>query len=342
VRIWLIGLGTVGRWLLRALDSGAEDLRERYGFEAVVVGAGRGRDGFIHDPDGLAIAPLLALLERSGSLEDHPGAAHWGTVADGLRETEADVLVEVGSSPASDGEPGATHVRAALERGIPAVCSNKWPLAHRGVELARLARERRTALRAEATVMSGTPVLSALREGLAGARPAAARGVLNATANFILSAIAAGAPYEEAVESARAQGLAERDPSADLDGHDSVAKVMILAALVFGVQLRVQEVAREGIAGLDPSTLRAAAAAGEPVRLVETIEAGQAGGLRAAVGPGPVPAGDPLAATGGATCGLVVRADPVGEVAVIGPGAGPELAGQGVLSDLIAVARTVP
>jgi homoserine dehydrogenase len=99
------------------------------------------------------------------------------------------------------------------------------------VELAELARSRGVAFRAESTVMSGTPVLSALVDGLAGAVPVALRGLLNATANFILSRMAEGRTYEDALAEAQRAGLAERDPAADVEGHDAVAKVMILSAL---------------------------------------------------------------------------------------------------------------
>ena len=145
--------------------------------------------------------------------------------------------MEVTASPPVDGEPGLTHMREALGRGIPVVTSNKWPVALHGAELATLARSQGAAFRAESTVMSGTPVLSALTEGLAGTVPVALRGVLNATANVILSKMADGTSYEDALAEAQRAGLAERDPAADVEGYDATAKVMILSALVFGRQL---------------------------------------------------------------------------------------------------------
>ena len=112
----------------------------------------------------------------------------------GAARYEADLLVEVTASPPADGEPGLTHIREALQRRIPVVTSNKWPVALHGAELAALARRQGAAFRAESTVMSGTPVLSALAEGMAGAVPVGLRGVLNATANAILSRMADGIP----------------------------------------------------------------------------------------------------------------------------------------------------
>jgi homoserine dehydrogenase len=326
MRVWLVGFGTVGRWLANALDSNAE----RLGVEVKVVGVANERDGFVHDPDGL---DLRALLEGE-RLASRPGPS----ALEGLRATEADLLVEVTASPAAGGEPGLSHMREALGRGIPVVTSNKWPVALHGVELAALARERGVQFRAESTVMSGTPLLSTLTEGLAGAVPLGLRGLLNATANFILTRMAGGRSYEDALAEAQAAGLAERDPAADVEGHDSVAKVMILSALVFGRQLGIEDVGRRGIDEIEDGELEEAAATGRRVKHVATLEF-EGTDVTARVRPELVPADDPLARIEGTTNAVVCRADPVGEVTVSGPGAGPQLAGQGVLSDLIAVAN---
>jgi homoserine dehydrogenase len=343
LRIWLIGFGTVGQWLARAVDSKAERLADRYGIEVAVVGVANARDGYVGAADGLDLPALLELAAAGRSLAEQPGVRRWPTALEGLRATDADLLVEVTASPAGDGEPGYAHMREALDRGIPVVTSNKWPVALHGVELAELARTRGVAFRAESTVMSGTPVLSTLVDGLAGAAPIAVRGLLNATANFILSRMTGGMAYDEALAEAQAAGLAERDPGADVDGDDSVAKVMILSALVFGRQLRREQVACRGIAGMARAEIERAASDGARLKHVATLDfaaPGGAGGVVARVEPELVPGDDPLARIEGTTNAVVCRASPLGEVAIVGPGAGPQLAGQGVFSDLIAVARS--
>jgi homoserine dehydrogenase len=341
-RIWIVGFGTVGQWVASAVTTHADRLAERYGVTVSVVGVAGARDGFVYREDGLDVPALLAAAAGGRPLRDHPGVQHWTSALDGLRATEADVLVETSASPASDGEPGFAHMREALERGISVVTSNKWPVALHGVELAGAARRQRAAFRAESAVMSGTPLLAALVDGLAGAEPIALRGVLNATANDILTAMAAGKTYEQALADAQQAGLAERDPSADVDGPDTVAKVMILAALVFGRQLRTADVACRGITGVTREEVERAVARGGRVRHVASLEfAGPdgSGAVDARVQPMAVSADDPLARIDGTTNAAIVRADPLGEVTIAGPGAGPELAGQGVFSDLIAVAR---
>jgi homoserine dehydrogenase len=342
VRIWIVGLGTVGQWLLRALHSKAPRLAARYSFVPKVVGVANAQDGFVYDSGGLDPQTVLAFASARRSLTELDGTRHWPSSAEGLAATESDMLVEVTASSADSGEPGVTHIRDALRRGIPVVTSNKWPVALKGVELAALAREQGVPFRAESTVMSGTPVLSTLVEGLAGTTPISLRGILNATANFILTRMEQGTSYEDALTEAQDLGLAERDPTADVEGFDAMAKAMILAGLVFETQLRPEDVVRRGISIIDRAQIEAATSEGARIKQLVTLERSEAAGaasLTARVEPALLPDEDRLAGVSGVANAVACRAEPLGEVIVTGPGAGPELAGQGVFSDLIAVAR---
>jgi homoserine dehydrogenase len=346
MRIWLVGFGTVGQWLGRVLGEQASALEARYGLAPRVVGIATGHDGFVYAPDGLDLAAARSAAQTGRPLAELPGIRHWSSALDGLGATEADLLVEASASPPEEGQPGLAHLREALRRRIPAVTSNKWPVALDGVALAALARDQGVPFRAESTVMSGTPVLSTLTEGLAGARPLGVRGLLNATVNDILTRMAGGLSYSDALAAAQDAGLAEPDPAADVSGLDEVAKVMILSALVFGRQLTRADVSYRGIDDLPDEALDEARAAGGTLKHVATLsfagpggEWGGTGAVSARVQPEVVRPDDPLAGVDGAVNALVCRAEPVGEVTITGPGAGPELAGQGVLSDLIAVAR---
>jgi homoserine dehydrogenase len=154
--------------------------------------------------------------------------------------------------------------------------------------------------------------------------------------------MAHGLSYAEALAEAQRVGLAEPDPGADVEGHDTVAKVMILSALVFGRQLRREQVTCSGITSITGEQARQAASDGARLRHVATLGFSGPGGtgtVTARVQPQVVPADDLLARVDGATNALVCQASPVGEVTIIGPGAGPHLAGQGVLSDIIKIAR---
>jgi homoserine dehydrogenase len=329
VRVCVVGTGTVGRWLLRAIGRDRERLAARYGVRLSVVAVG-GRDGMVGDPDGIDVDEVLALRSRGGSLAELDG--HRDSVLEGVAEVDADVLAEVSQSPPADGEPGLSHIRAALDRGIAVATSNKWPVALAGVELAERAWLNGIGFKAESTVMSGTPVLAALTDGLGGATPLRLRGVVNATVNVICSRMEQGVGYPEALSEAQAAGLAERDPSADVDGLDSVAKLMVLSALVFGEQLELRDVTCHGLSELAASGLRP----GARVREVATLD--PAAGRRS-VEATILADDDPLGAIVGATNCIRFAAEPLGEVSISGPGAGPALAGQGVFSDVIALAR---
>src|SRR5919108_5383795 len=301
VRVWVVGFGTVGQWLLRALDHSAVELERRYAARFEVVGLANRRDGFLYRPRGIDLRSAIALAADGRSLRELPGVSHWGTALEGMRATEADVLVEVSASPSVSGEPGRSHLEEALARGIPAVTSNKWPVALDGVRLAELGRKHSASLRAESTVMSGTPVLSTLTRGLAGASPVAVRGVLNATANYVVSEMFRGRSYGDALADAQRTGLAERDPSADVDGHDTVAKIMVLAALVFRQQLRLADISRRGISSVTQEAVDAARSEGRQIREVATLEPSPnaAGALTARVEPVALAADDPLARVDG-------------------------------------------
>jgi homoserine dehydrogenase len=313
----------VGEWLLHAMDRHGDRLRDRYGIDLKLVGLGSRSGGFVYREDGIDMA-------------DRASGDRWPTALAGLEATDTDILVEVTQSPSSDGEPGLSHLRHGLRRGVSVATSNKWPVALAGVELVALADRYGGGIRAESTVMSGTPVLAALTTGLGGAEPLALRGIVNATVNFICTRIAAGGTYAEALAQAQEAGLAERDPSADVDGLDATAKLMVLSALVFGVQLEVSDVARRGLSALGEAEFEAALARGDRVR--ELVELAPGAG-RSTVEARPITPDDPFFAVDGTTNAIRLQVDPLGEIAISGPGAGRALAGQGVFSDLIALAR---
>lgn len=316
VRVAIVGLGVVGRWVLEAL-------RDEAWVDVQLVAAADRQSGLIHRPDGLEIHDVLD-AKANGLLADIPGVKRWPTVLNGLGEIEIDVLIEVSQSP-RDGEPGRSHIQDALARGIAVVTSNKWPIATAGLELLEIARENSTQLRAESTVMSGTPVLSTLTEGIAGATPLRLRGVVNATVNFICSRVAAGDTYERALAMAKEIGLAEPDPGADVNGDDAISKLMVLAAFVFGIQLTASDVSQRGLSTLEIRP-------GDRIREVMTLDPRRS---RFSVDAGPVSVDDPLALLDGARNAIIAEIDPIGEIMIAGPGAGPKLAGQGVYSDLL-------
>ena len=340
LRLSILGFGTVGQGLAELLAARQHWLRHDYGLAVTLVSVANARHGFIYREEGLDLPTLLALAAARKPLVDHPGVQHWGNTLEGLQATSADVVAEVTGTNLRDAEPGIGHIRAALSQGMHVITANKGPGALAAAELFALAQKHEVQLRMEAAVMAGTPVLSTIREGMAGANVTALRGILNGTTNYILSAMAAGRDYTAALAEAQAQGYAEADPTADVEGYDSLAKTLILAALVFGRPLRPDQVLRRGIANLSRNQVQRAIDNDRRIKLVATLRRpSESGTLAASVEPLELPLSDPLARVDGVMNAITIQSDTLPEVTITGPGAGRLPTAQGLLADLIAIAQ---
>ncbi len=338
VRLGLIGFGNVGQGLAQILrDRGAEYARD-FGLEFQIVGIADARLGCAALPEGWAPGQLLEHVERSGSLKGLPGEQPGWDALDLVRECSADAIVELSYTNLQTGEPATSHIIAALSRGLHVVTTNKGPVALHYERLAALAQQHGVQLGVEGTVMSGTPTLRLGRELLAPAGILGVEGILNGTTNFILTRMETGAPYPEALAEAQRLGYAEADPTGDVEGFDAAGKVVILARLLFGIGLGMADVDRQGITGLTPADIEAARAAGERWKLIGSL-AVEAGQVTASVRPTRLPLSNPLAGVGGATNAIQFHTRLLGDVTLIGPGAGRLETGAAVIEDLVAIFR---
>ncbi len=340
-RLILVGFGVVGQGFARLLAGKQAFLQERYSVDLRLVGVANARHGLIYDEVGLHLPKLLELATSQRPLTDYPGAQRYPTALDGLLTIDADVLVEVSPTNLRDAQPALSHIRTALVRNMHVVTANKGPGALAAGELLALAREHGVSLRMESSVMAGTPVLSTIREGMAGSDITAVRGILNGTTNYILTAMSRGQSYADALADAQAKGYAETDPTADVEGFDAVAKTMILAALVFQRPLKIEDVYRQGITTITQQQVQAASDMGERIKLIASLrqqasQDGQQADLEASVQPVALPLSDPLARVDGAMNALTIEADTLSAVTIIGPGAGGIETAQGLLADVLA------
>ena len=341
LRLSIVGFGVVGQGLAELLHTKKDLLEQQYDLSVTLVGAANARHGFIYKEDGLDIPLLLELAAAQQPITLHPNIQHWAHALEGLQATQADMLAEATGTNLQDAEPGMSHIRAALMKGMHVVTANKGPAALAAKDLLLLAHQQNVQLRMESTVMAGTPVLSTIRQGLAGSRIRAVRGILNGTTNYILTAMAAGREYAEVLKEAQAQGYAEADPTADVEGYDAVAKVLILAFLAFGHSLRPDQVVRQGITSITKEQMSQAAHNNACIKLIASLQVAHELGdtpLDARVGPIELPLSDPLARVNGAMNAITLQTDTLSSVTIIGPGAGRLETGQGLLSDLIAIA----
>ncbi|HYK85944.1 MAG TPA: homoserine dehydrogenase [Ktedonobacteraceae bacterium] len=342
LRLSIVGFGVVGQGLAELLALKQTHIRHEFDLEVILVSVANARHGFIYREEGLDIPTLLALAEARLPLTQHPGVTHWTNTLEGLQATQADMLAEATGTNLRDAEPGISHIRAALSKGMHVVTANKGPAALASPQLFALAHLNHVHLRLESTVMAGTPVISTIREGMAGSNITAIRGILNGTTNYILSAMATGRDYTEVLAEAQAQGYAEADPTADVEGYDALAKTLILASLIFGQNLKPEQVTRQGITAITREQVQQASHENKRIKLIASLQLDPTSKqLEARVEPVALPLDDPLARIDGVINALTVQSDTLPEVTIIGPGAGRLATGQGLLADLLAIARTL-
>lgn len=326
VRVGLLGAGTVGRAVIDGLLEHPERLAAS--------------DGAALRLAGIAVRDLARSRDR-----DLPADLLTDAPAHLVADPGTDVIVEVMGGD----EPARTLIAAALGAGKSVVTANKHVLAHHGPALEHAARKTGAALRFEAAVGGGIPVLGPLAHDLAANHVTRVRGIINGTTNYILTAMTQdGRPYQDVLEDAQVLGYAEADPSGDVEGDDAVNKLVILARLAFGRWLAPNTIGRRpptargsgkpGITGVTEREIEGAAALGLSIKLLATATR-RDDDIEAAVIPTAIPAHSPFGWTDGVLNRVEIDAEPLGTIGLSGPGAGGSATSSAVLGDLVAIAR---
>jgi len=334
--LFFLGFGTIGRALGRLLLEKQTLLQETYGATIQPVAVATRRHGCAIDPAGLDMAGLLALADSGGRIGKR--SLEQSGLEDAMKESKADILLEITPTDRETGEPAITHIRTALRCGLHAITANKGPVAYAYQELRDLAQRAGRRFLFESSVMDGTPVFSLRREALPAARILGFRAILNSTTNYLLTRMEKGMDFEEAVQAAQAVGIAEADPMADVDGWDAALKVAALVNVWMDYPLNPNAVIRQGIGGLDPVDIRRARIEGRPFKLM-CRAARTAAGIAASVRPEQIAADDPLASASGTGTMLCLESDAMPGLIVGGTAPSPKTTAYGLLSDLIRIAR---
>lgn len=336
LNIALLGFGNVGQALVRLMQAKTVALREQHNLSFAVTGIATHSRGTAIDPHGLDLTRALdaAQSKKLDSLNmGTPGKDELSFV----RAVPAELIVEMMPLNPQTGQPALDCLKAALIAGKHVVTANKGPLAHGYHELKRLAEERDRGFFFEATVMGGAPTIDLARECLLVSDFARIRGILNSTTNSILTRMAEGITFDDAVAEMQRAGLAETDPSNDIDGWDAAVKLVILANVLMGADLRPNDVHRIGIRGVTGEQLRRAADEGQTIRLLcEAVHDGES--VRASVRPTPLPASDPLSHVVGPTNSIIFETD-VLNLGITEHHGSPTSTAYGVLVDMINIAR---
>ncbi len=328
MRLILIGYGVVAQSLTKMLAMRKMDLLKRHGIHPRVV-AIVDRGGSAVNPKGLELEETRKTKNESGTVAAVPEYGNFGKSAINIiDEVDAEVVVEATPTNLETGEPGISHIEAALKSGKHVVTVNKGPLALALPSLLEMATFNGVCLHFSGTVGGGTPILDFGRKCLSSDRLLSIEGILNGTTNFMLTEMDRyGLTFEEALRSAQEKGYAEADPSLDVDGLDSAAKLTIMANWLVEKEVTLEDVSIKGIRGLEPKDLKHASSRGYAIKLIGRIE----DDLK--VEPVEIKRDDPLCITG--TFNAVrFKSEFAGDEIIIGKGAGGPETASAILRDL--------
>lgn len=339
-RIALIGFGNVGQGLAQIIAERHKLLADKFGVNLLIVAVSDPIKGSLYHPEGFDPADLLTAIADSGVLEKIPAKQRGWDALKTITDTNADVIAEFSYTDLETGQPATSHIEAALKAGKHVITTNKGPVALHYAHLANLARTNGVTIGCEGTVMSGTPAVHLGLDMLSAAGIQRIQGILNGTTNYILTRMEAGDSYQRALAEAQNLGYAEADPTGDVEGFDAAGKVVILANLLMGTPLKMGDIDRQGISKLTVEDIQQASRANECWKLIGALEKDDISGqIAASVKPVRLPRAHPLASVSGATNAITFTTDLLGDVTLVGPGAGRLETGYALLVDLLAIHR---
>ncbi|MBU0586305.1 homoserine dehydrogenase [Candidatus Micrarchaeota archaeon] len=323
VRVLILGVGTVGKGVLKTILGKPE-------FSVCGIASSK---GYIYSENGLgqeALKQMAAGKKMSDAADFKQGSA-----MELVKEKEYDVLIELTTTDIKNAEPAFSYMGEALVRGKHLVTSNKGPLALHFHELDSLAKKNECMMRFEATVGGAIPIFSTIRDYLADEKVGSVKGILNGTTNYILSRMfEERIPYATVLKEAQDRGIAEKDPSYDVEGIDAAAKLAIIGASVFGKKNAYSEVKRTGITHVTPEILELAAQRNYRIKLICSADSK---GME--VSPRFVGLSDPLASISGTTNAVTIETGSAGPLTLVGRGAGQNETAAAVIADLVNIEK---
>lgn len=328
VKIAIVGFGSIGQGVLKVIDMKRNFFRSE-GLDIRVIAVSDSKSSAV-DKNGLNLNDCLKQKSETGrvGLESRTGL-------DIIQSEQFDILVEVTPTDIETGGAGLENMKSALKRGIHVVTSNKGPLTLAFRELVSLSVENNCHFKYEATVGGAMPVINLMHDVMAGNKIHSVKGIFNGTCNYILTRmLEEKASYEDILTEAVDLGIAETDPSYDVEGIDTACKVVILANSVFGMNKTIRDVDITGITKITYEALEMSARNEKTIKLIGEVT--KDGTLL--VSPRLVPLGHPLA-VGGTLNVAAVSTDLAGEITVTGKGAGSIETGSAILSDILSIVR---
>ena len=330
-RVCFLGFGNVGRALLRLLNAKSAELQENHGIEWKITGVATRRMGWLAGGDGLDTAVLLSQRGFVGSSSS--GIHQW------LADAQPDVVFETTSLNPETGQPAIDYLRASLNAGAHTITANKAPIVYAYDELSSIAAANGKHFLFESTALDSAPVFSLFRETLPAVKVRGFNGIFNSTTNVILETMEAGRTFAEGVKTAQELGIAETDPSHDVDGWDATMKVCAIARVILRAPLLPEAVRREGIRALSSSELQTARAEGKPFKLMSRVKVNEDGSLTASVKPEQIPLSEPLGVVRGTSLAVHFELDMIPGLTIVSHRPNLQSTAYGLLADFVNAVR---
>jgi len=338
-KLCLVGFGNVAKAFARLIQRKGEELAQEYDVSLRVTAIATGRHGRALDPQGIDLNQALKLAEAGKSLNELSRVSPPQAIEDFIIQSKADFLLENSPVNYESGEPALTHIRCALENNMHAVSANKGPVVHAYHELKKLAEQRNKKYLFESAVMDGAPVFSVFREALLAANLRAFEGILNSCTNLLIELMEEGKSFDEAVAYAQSIGIAETDPSGDIDGWDAAIKVAAIVTVLMDTPYKPQQVQREGIRGLSLTEIQQAKRDGNRWKLVCRGEQ-TANGIVSKVAPEIVTPQSPLYSVSGTSSFVLFKTDVLPGLGLLESNPSPDTTAYGLLADVLNIVKT--
>jgi homoserine dehydrogenase len=333
LRLILCGFGVVGQSLAKLLESRSEDLYARFGLKPRIVGVFDTKGSAVESA-GLDLSKLINVKKKYGTVKKYSSSKNNLSGVDLIKSLDADVLVETTASNYKDAEPGMTHITEAMKHGLHVISVNKGPLALAFPSLMELATYNQVLLRFSGTVGGGTPILDYAKNSLLGERIVSFEGILNGTTNYILTNMANGMSFKDALNDAKQKGYVEADESLDLDGLDAAAKLVILANWVMEIKVTMHDIKRTGIRNVSADDIKNAAKKNCAVKLIASCN------KELIVSPREISLDDPLCVNGTLNA-ISFTSEHSGTQTIIGRGAGGIETASSIIRDLLDIRQEI-
>ncbi len=338
IRVALLGFGNVGQAFARLLQAKRGSLQQDYDLTFLITGIATARHGTAIRPQGIDLDEALKTVSTSGKLDQLSALPAITDLYDFIRRCDAEVLFENTPVNYADGQPAVSYLRCALEAGMHAITANKGPVVHAYQELTALAQDQGCKFFFESAVMDGAPIFSLFRHCLPAVSLKGFTGILNSTTNLILTRMETGESFDAAVAYAQSIGIAETDPSGDIDGWDAAVKVAALVTVLMGLPLKPDQVDRTGIRRLTSEDVLRARQQEKRWKLVCKAER-MGESITARVAPQLVGSDSPLYGVNGTSSIVSFETDVLPQLSIVEGNPGPETTAYGLLADFINAIR---